>query len=693
MLTRLRLIMILLTLAGSGNFLPAQETFSFEEENSFEDFVQKQMREDHIPGLSVGVMKDGKFWAKGYGYTDLENKVPAHRYSVYRLASNTKSMTAAAILKLYEENKISLDEPVHKYVPYYPRKKWESSIRQVLGHIGGISHYKNYEKEGHIKETKNTREAIEIFDDFSLIAKPGTKFHYSSYGYNLLGAIIEEAAEMPYETYLYRNIWGPLQMDHTFMDRPGEIVRNRAEGYRMVFGELKNSEFVNITSRFASGGTCASVMDLLKYAEGINEATILSENSVHLMETPMELSNGLLTDYGMGWRIKPVNGRFMAYHTGGQPETRTLLMRFPEEHMAIAVAYNLEGGSLHAFPRRLYQLIMKEGWNIKPYAGNKHDRALIRGIWNIYNYGLAAYTRDNARYMQDPVKTEKLFSYVNQTLNPDSLYTNFKATRKKIQLGRHPRAHFAYVRVGVYMAAQLASHYGENRLESYHKEGALKFFTDYIQLTENEEEIPHTFNLDLRNKIKRYNQDWKHSWNEDTRLLWLGSYTNLKKQVEEMDALFSNKKFYPDFTHQLANAIWERALKQGWEAALPIAKKFTALYPESAIPEMILAQIYVLEGNKEKAEHALDLALKADVDRHVVSANNLNRYVQMFFNRDFLDESLLLIDVAQNIYPENAALHDSKGDIYLEKSRRQFQKALQIDPTSDDTRNKLMKVD
>ena len=114
MQVRLRLVLVLLVLAGSGNFLFAQEVnLPFEEENTFEEFIKKQMKEDHIPGLSVGVIRDGKVWAKGYGYTDLENKVPAHRYSVYRLASNTKSMTAAAILKLYEDNKINLDEPVH----------------------------------------------------------------------------------------------------------------------------------------------------------------------------------------------------------------------------------------------------------------------------------------------------------------------------------------------------------------------------------------------------------------------------------------------------------------------------------------------------------------------------------------------------------------------------------------------------
>ena len=124
----------------------AQSFGDFQNEEAFSSFVKSQMKQDKIPGLSVGFVKDGEYWAKGYGYIDLENEVPADKHSAYRLASNTKSMTAAAILKLYEENKVGLDNPVNDYVSYFPNKKWEVKIRQLLGHVGGISHYKNYDK-------------------------------------------------------------------------------------------------------------------------------------------------------------------------------------------------------------------------------------------------------------------------------------------------------------------------------------------------------------------------------------------------------------------------------------------------------------------------------------------------------------------------------------------------------------------
>jgi CubicO group peptidase (beta-lactamase class C family) len=158
---------------------------------AYEAFVTQQMKKDHVPGLSVAFQHGDFFWAKGFGYADLENDVPASAESAYRLASITKTITAVAILLLYEEGKLDLDDEVQKYVPSFPRKPWPITIRQLLGHLGGISHYRNYEVEGHIREPKTTEEALAIFKDFPLVAEPGTRYNYSTYGYNLLGAVLK----------------------------------------------------------------------------------------------------------------------------------------------------------------------------------------------------------------------------------------------------------------------------------------------------------------------------------------------------------------------------------------------------------------------------------------------------------------------------------------------------------------------
>ncbi|HZX09789.1 MAG TPA: serine hydrolase domain-containing protein, partial [Acidobacteriota bacterium] len=128
----------------------------------FERYVEKKMQIDKFPGLSIGFMKDDFTWVQGFGYSDLENQVKAKPQSSYRMASVSKTFTALAVLKLVEQGKIDLDKEVQTYVPYFPQKKWPVTVRQLLGHLGGISHYKDYDKEGHFKNHMNTEQAISV---------------------------------------------------------------------------------------------------------------------------------------------------------------------------------------------------------------------------------------------------------------------------------------------------------------------------------------------------------------------------------------------------------------------------------------------------------------------------------------------------------------------------------------------------
>ncbi|MEF8811184.1 MAG: serine hydrolase [Bacteroidales bacterium] len=668
-----------------------RESFS-EEITAFESFLKNQMEVDRIPGLSVGFYKGDFMWAEGYGKIDLENEVEATAQSAYRLASVTKSMTAVAIMQLQEEGKLDIDDPVRKYVPYFPRKKWEVTLRQLMGHLGGISHYQDYEEEGSIREHMDTREAIEIFKDFELVAQPGTQYNYSSYGYNLLGAAVEGAAGVPYGKYLRENIWDPLDMDHTWMDAPDQIIPKRAEGYRLEFGELKSSEFVNISSRFAAGGTRSTVVDMLKYARGLNEGAILSDKSTRMMETSMNTADGRRTDYGMGWHVDPVNGHFKASHTGGQPETRTMLLRFPAEDFAIALAYNLEGGSQRAIARRLYQLIMGEAWNVKPYSGSEFDNALIDGIWDVYNYGMAYYDYRNKPRNTDPGEMERSFRFLNNTLNPDSLRENFETVKQKIDLGIHPKARKAYVRVGSHMIASLVDHYGKDRMEYYHRNGAFALFEDYLELTPSQGNC-WPVNEGLTEKIRAYQNDWSEVWSGYNRQLFIASWNDPDEILQRLSLRAAEKSIHPDYTSKLANALFEKFLDENGNGSVDPAEQFISLYPESAVPYLTKGHLHILKGEKDQAESAYRRGLKAKVDRHAVSAGVLNYYAQRLFDRNRLDEALNLLDVAENIHPEDAGLNHTRADIYREMSRRQYEKALEKDPGLEDAWEGLQEIE
>ncbi len=336
----------------------------------FEDFVREQMEKNKIPGLTIGFIKDDYVWVKGFGYADLENKTPAKAESAYRFASVQKSMTAVAVLQLAEQGKINLDEEIQTYVPYFPKKKYPITIRQLLGHLGGTPHYVNRDVEQHIKEHKTTREAVAIFENFDLVAEPGTKYSYSSYGYILLGAAIEGASKQSYADYMREHIWQPLGMNDTRMDDPLEIIPNRARGYQLVNGELKNSEFIDVSSRFAAGGTRGTVVDLLKFLKGLNDGKLLSKENMNLMYAPGRTRGGQPTGYAMGWLIPPFkNRRSIVVNDGGQQETRTFILNFPEKNFAIAFAMNVEADIYAPLIFQLYELVLDEKLSIdKPQS-------------------------------------------------------------------------------------------------------------------------------------------------------------------------------------------------------------------------------------------------------------------------------------------------------------------------------------
>ena len=327
----------------------------------FEKFVTKEMTAKRIPGLTIGFFKGDCTWVAGFGFADLENQVPATVASAYRYASVQKSMTAAAVLLLAERGTIDLDAEIQTYVEYFPKKAWPVTARLLLGHLAGIPHYVNREAEQHIRVHKTTREAVAIFEGFDLVAEPRTRYSYSSYGYNLLGAAIEGAAAMPYQRFMRENVWLPLGMTETRMDDPALLIPNRARGYRLVNGELQNSEFIDVSSRFAAGGTRGTVPDLLRFIRGVQTGKLLSPKSLELVYAPMKTRDGRPIAYSAGWQIPPFANRgTMVVNDGGQQETRTFILNAPERGFGLALAMNLEADVYAPIVFQLYELVLGE---------------------------------------------------------------------------------------------------------------------------------------------------------------------------------------------------------------------------------------------------------------------------------------------------------------------------------------------
>lgn len=662
-----------------------------DEISKVEAFIKNQMEVDGIPGLAVGIMKGDFIWAKGFGYSDLENKIPMKESSSFRLASVTKPMTAVVILLLEEKGKLNLDDEVQKYVPYFPRKNYPVIIRYLLGHLGGISHYRSYD-ELHIKTPKDTREAIEIFSNFDLVAEPGTSYHYSSYGYNLLGAVIEGASKMPYGKYMEENIWIPLGMNFTCMDSPEEIIPNRVKGYRILEGKIKNSEFVDMSSRFAGGGTRSTVLDLLKFVKGLKERKIISSKSIEKMWTSMETKGGELTNYGYGWFVRPVNGHFVVYHTGSQQETRTFLAYLPKKDLAVSFACNLEGINPSFYGFRIIQFLLDEPLNLTPYSGDPVDEIILAGITELFNYGFSYYDRFGKALTNDKKELEEAFNFFNNLIDRTFISKNLLTAPGKIAEGIHPKAGQPYQKVGSFIAETLKNRFGKERLNYYYKNGAIPFFYDYIRISRGKDiQYAFKFNKDFEETVERWEKDWEKTLNDYTRTLFISAFSDPQK-LKELKGIFSGAKIYPNFAPQFGEAVRKLYLKGNFEKALEMAKLSRELYPESALTALSISNAYIASGDVERAKFHLKEATKAKVHRTAMEPASILNYAYEFASFKMFDRVLDLMDIILEIFPEQSLFYESTANLFLMKAEDFYKRALEKNPSNEFARKALKKI-
>lgn len=416
----------------------------------FERHIQDQLDQKEIVGLSIAFSYGDLEWAKGFGYADLENKVPASVESSYRMASVSKPMTAVGILELVEQGKINLDAEVQTYVPDFPRKRWPLTVRHLLGHLGGVSHYRNYDNEANTTKQMTTEEALAIFEDWELLHEPGTRYQYTTYGYNLLGAIIEGAAGLPLDQYLTEVVWRPLGMENTSVDYLFKLVPNRVRGYRRVNGTIENTRPVNTSLKIGGGGTRSTAPDMVRFAQGLSDGKLLESATLEQMWTSMSTADQRNIGYGMGWSTYSLNGRYAVAHGGAQEGTRTYLLHLPGEDLTVFGASNFENTSPSQYVRRLAMALLGEsGAMPEVYISDRSEGPLFEALQRAHRQGLAYFNWRNEAAETDPVKLRAAFQYLNQfaSMQPG------KQTSEHLEDGEHPLTGQPFRAVGSYMAS------------------------------------------------------------------------------------------------------------------------------------------------------------------------------------------------------------------------------------------------
>jgi serine beta-lactamase-like protein LACTB len=304
--------------------------------------IAKEWLARGVPGFSVSVAIDGKIvYSEGFGYADLEERVPAWPTTKFRIGSVSKPLTSAALVKLVEEGKLDLDSPVQKYVPSFPDKGAVITPRMLAGHLGGIRHYKDGEPDSQ-KHYDTVLGGLERFQNDPLVVPPGTKFSYSSYGFNLLSAVIEAASGESFLETEQKLVFTPLGLLHTTADQPAQIIEQRARFYSGTKGKsIQNSQYVDNSYKWAGGGFLSTSEDLVRFGSALLKPGFLKAESLALLFTPQKTKDGNETRYGMGWFIgKSKSGQKIYEHSGGSVGGSSELIVYPDSHLVVAFICN-----------------------------------------------------------------------------------------------------------------------------------------------------------------------------------------------------------------------------------------------------------------------------------------------------------------------------------------------------------------
>jgi CubicO group peptidase (beta-lactamase class C family) len=357
-----------------------------------DDYIQLRMEKEHLPGLSLAVLKDGKLIKlKGYGYADLELRVPASPETVYQVGSITKQFTAATILLLVQEGRIRLDDRISNYINGTPEAWKDITIRHLLTHTSGLPGQAIPTTDKTMFADYTEEEMVRSAMALALLSPPGTRFSYGNLEYDLLAIIVERVSGKPFGDFLQERIFQPLNMTSTRINDRRAIIPNRAQAYLWKSGNLEKREpEVSPTMFLGSGSMISTVVDLAKWDAALYSDIILNAKSRTAMWTPSKLSNGTDTDYGFGWMISSIKGHIDVHHNGAMNGFVGNISRFVADQLTVIVLVNQSGLSnterIATGVARLYVPAIRPTIQGKQPAQVKIDPAVYESVAGRYEY-------------------------------------------------------------------------------------------------------------------------------------------------------------------------------------------------------------------------------------------------------------------------------------------------------------------
>jgi serine beta-lactamase-like protein LACTB, mitochondrial len=301
--------------------------------------VPRMKRAFGAPGLSIAIAAGGKLvWSESCGFADRSRRRKVSRATQFRVGSVSKTLTAATVARLSERGLVDVDASIRAYVAAYPRSGPAPTVRQLGGHLGGIRHYEGVEAIN-TKHYSSITDSLRIFVDDPLVAPPGEQFHYSSYGFNLLGAAVETTTSSRFGPAVTATLLRPLGMKRTSVGRPatgGTRFYEITERRRAVV-----APYIDLSDRYPSGGFLSTAEDLVRLGIGVTNPGFLDDRSRALLFSSQRTQAGEPTGYGFGFEIGESPAGPVVGHTGNVVGGTAGLLIHPRTRVVVALVTNV----------------------------------------------------------------------------------------------------------------------------------------------------------------------------------------------------------------------------------------------------------------------------------------------------------------------------------------------------------------
>ncbi|MGB1268236.1 MAG: serine hydrolase domain-containing protein [Flavobacteriaceae bacterium] len=319
------------------NSLFGQKKIGFEKADAI---LAKLVRQKKIPGIAITVTKNGeKKFSKGYGYSNIKTKTTVNpEATVFRIGSVSKPIAATGLAKMVEKNQINLNDSIYKYVPGFPKKKYNFTLKQLGGHLAGIRNYKGNEFMN--KEHLSIREGVALFENDPLLFKPGNDYLYTSYSWNLVSLAMQEVVGKPFEVIIKEEVLKPLSLSHTFADKQQDVPEKATFYTKKRWRHFVEVPKVNNYYKLAGGGYLSTTDDISKLGNAYLSENFISD-AVKKEFISSQQINDKPTYYGIGWQASfDHNNRPYYGHVGNGYGGYGIFYVYPKDEVVVTILMN-----------------------------------------------------------------------------------------------------------------------------------------------------------------------------------------------------------------------------------------------------------------------------------------------------------------------------------------------------------------